>query len=948
MRIPKHISAVVILTLLFILSGFAAISPLRGNLVNAPSALANATGTSSYGDLLQYEWPQYQGDAAFTRFSAGPAPNAPDIMWKTNITGIQSYISAFNGKVFVANSTTFFALDEKTGSIVWNTTLSTRWPVVYKIDDTHMVIGGSCLDPETGDILWTSDDFTANAAFFAASTYSPEEKTFYVKTSAVVQAWNFSAPSNPPTLAWETYVSGGASVGSGVQYGDGIVFPGSFEQHQMALDAKTGKVLWDVQTKSGMIFNGAYYQGKFIRGGPFDNTLYCFNATTGDILWTFNPGTSDGYWASGLAAAYGMVYGLSKDGHLYAIDVNTGKPVWVYEGPGPLFFPGNPIVADGKVYATTGQSASFNPATGEYSKSEFACLDAYTGQVIWKLPVEAYPPRESTAIAYGHLYLIPGFVKAQQMDEYVTFDQVWAIGTQAWPMWRHDPAHTAVGQSGPENLTLRWKFSASGAVVSSPSVADGRVYFGSRDKHVYCVDAETGAFIWDFNTTAGIVSSPAVVDGKVYIGPDDGTIYCLNAYNGSLIWSAYAGGYVEANFGAAVNLRSSPTVVGDKVYVGSLDKNVYSLDANTGDVQWTYQTKGCITSSPAVVEGVVYIISQEPDSGGLYMLNATNGDLIQRITLPYVLASRGTDLHSSPAVAEGMIFAASNKRAYYGINATTGNVTWTFSDPDAEEFIIASPIYHDGKVFLVDQFFIVAVDAFNGSLVWQVFVGTEFYVSPTYADGKLYVTSDQRGMYVLNATDGSKISWFATPSNSWSSPTLYEGKAYVGNNDWNVYCIAGYPQLNSSVTVELAKSEVILGESVVGCGYLVPGMPNASITLSFVKPDGAVVNVQVTTSENGFFDFTYTPNAIGNWAVTAAWQSDRGYYNSACSEKALLDVAPAPTPTLTPSPPMEWFGLPPAYVIIFVIVAIAVVILGFVYIRRNIRRKRSRKQPSGA
>jgi outer membrane protein assembly factor BamB len=943
MRIPKHSSAVAILALLFISSSFAAISTLQGNPVTSSNVLANTSGASRYGDLLQYEWPQFQGDASFTRFSAGPAPNAPDIMWKTNITGIQSYITAFNGKVFVTNSTTIFALDEKTGIIIWNTTVPGigRWPTAYKIDDTHMVIGKSCLDPETGSILWTSDDFTANAAFFAVSTYSPEEKMFYTKTESVVQAWDFSDPSNPPTLAWETYVSGGASVGSGVQYGDGIVFPGSFESHQMALDAKTGDVLWDVQTKSGMIFAGAYYQGKFIRGGPFDNALYCFNATTGEIMWTFNPGTHDGYWCTGLAAAYGMVYGLNKDGHLYAVDVDTGKLVWAYKGPGPLFFPGNPVVADGKVYATTGQAASFNPDTGEYSKSEFACLDAYTGQVIWKMPVEAYPPRESTAIAYGNLYLVPGFVKEQQMDEYVTFDQVWAIGTQPWPMWRHDPAHTAVGQSGPANLTLKWKFATSGAVVSSPSVAEGRVYFGSQDKYVYCVDAETGAFIWKFNTTARIASSPAVIDGKVYIGPDDGNVYCVDAYNGSLIWSSYAGGYVPANFAAAVNLRSSPTVVGGKVYVGSLDTKVYCLDAANGDVDWTYKTDGYITSSPAVVDDVVYITSQEPSSGGLYMLNATNGDLIRRIALPYVQASRGTDIHSSPAVAEGMIFAATNKQTYYGINATTGNMVWNFTDSDAEEFIIASPIYHDGTVYLVDQFFIVAVDAFSGSILWQSFVGTEFYVSPTYADGKLYVTTDQRGIYVLNATDGTKISFFSTGSNSWSSASLYEGEAYVGNNDWNVYCIAGYPQLNSSVTVELAKREVILGESVSGCGYLVPGMPNASITLSFVKPDGAVVNMQVTTSEKGFFDFTYTPDAIGDWAVTAHWQSDRSYFNSACSEKVLLDVTPAPTPTPTPtpSPPMEWFGMPPAYVIILIIAAIAVVILGYVYIKRKRIRK---------
>ena len=929
MRIPKHSSALAILALLFISSSFVAISTLQGNPDTSSNVLANTSGASRYDDLLQYEWPQFQGDASFTRFSAGPAPNAPDIMWKTNITGIQSYITAFDGKVFAANSTTIFALDEKTGIIIWNTTVPApgRWPTAYKIDDTHMVIGKSCLDPETGSILWTSDNFTANAAFFAVSTYSPEEKMFYTKTESVVQAWDFSNPSNPPTLAWETYVSGGASVGSGVQYGDGIVFPGSFEPHQMALDAKTGDVLWDVQTKSGMIFAGAYCQGKFIRGGPFDNTLYCFNATTGEIMWVFNPGTYDGYWGTGLAAGYGMIYGLNKDGHLYAVDVDTGKLVWMYKGPGPLFFPGNPVVADGKVYATTGQAASFNPETGEYCKSEFACLDAYTGQVIWKMPVEAYPPRESTAIAYGNLYLVPGFVKEQEMDDYVTFDQVWAMGTQPWPMWRHDPAHTAVGQSGPANLTLRWKFSASGAVISSPSIADERAYFGSRDEHVYCVDAETGAFIWDFNTSAGIFSSPAVIDGKVYVGPDDGTIYGLDAYNGSLLWSTYAGGYVEANFAAAVNLRSSPTVVGDKLYVGSLDTNVYCLDAESGDIDWTFKTNGTITSSPAVVDDVVYIISQEPKSGGLYMLNATNGDLIQRILIPYVQASRGTDIHSSPAVAEGMIFVASNKQTYYGIDATTGNIVWNFTDSDAEEFIIASPIYHDGTVYLVDQFFIVAVDAFTGNVLWQSFVGTEFYVSPTYADSKLYITTDQRGIYVLNATNGTKFSFFPTGSNSWSSPTLYNGRVYVGNNDWNVYCLSECPLLSSNISFEISSAKIVLGDSVACSGRLVPGMTDEPIMLSFVKPNGEFVDVRVSTSEKGVFTITYAPDVAGNWTVIAKWQSDKDYYASAYSEPVTLEV------TETSS----GFNIPVEYMfaVVIFLIAVGAIFVGYIYIRQT-------------
>ena len=162
----------------------------------------------------------------------------------------------------------------------------------------------------------------------------------------------------------------------------------------------------DTPTKGPMIFSGSYSDGRFFRGGTDDNTVYCFNATNGQILWTYTPDTN-GYFTAGCAVAYGMVYELNKDGGLYAINVETGNLVWKYTGPGTLIFPGNPTVADGMVYATTGQNAQY---LGEVGASQFACLNASTGKPIWTLPMEALAPRESVAIAYGDLYIIPGDV----------------------------------------------------------------------------------------------------------------------------------------------------------------------------------------------------------------------------------------------------------------------------------------------------------------------------------------------------------------------------------------------------------------------------------------------------------------------------------------------------------------------------------------------------------
>jgi outer membrane protein assembly factor BamB len=835
----------------------------------------SVSGIADEGDLLQYEWSQIHGDPGFTRFSEGPAPESSEMLWKTTIEGIQSYVTAFNGKVLVTTATNVIALNKDTGTVIWNTTVpgNMRWPAVFKIDETRLVVAEYCLETESGEILWISEEFSAKVSYWAESVYSPEEEMFYVQGDAVVQAWNFSNPAEPPTLEWETYVSGSTSSGTGIQYGDGRVFPGSFETHQVALNATTGDILWDTATTGAMSFSGSYYKGKLLKASEHDNTFYCFDAESGKILWRYNPGTHLGYWVSGCAAAYDMVYELNKDGHLYALDVNDGHLVWKYEGPGYLFWPGWPVVADGKVYATTGQRTSYDPYTLEYSESEFVCLDAFTGVLIWELPIETHCPRDSIAVAYGNLYIIPGYIEEMKMNSYTTLDEVWAIGSDSWSTWRSDKENSGAGQSGPTELNLRWSFQTGGGVVSTPVIAEGRVYVGSQDKNVYCLDARDGRLLWSFMTEARIKSSVAVADGRVYVGPDDGNVYCLDAKNGIRIWSTEAGGYIEASFKAVTGIRSSPLVVGDRVYVGSLDTNLYCLDADSGDIVWTCKTEGYITSSPAVSDGAVYITSQEPNSGGLYKIDAAKGSRVWKCEIPYVMAAdRGTDLHVSPTVADGMVFVAANKYNYYGVNAETGDIEWTYFTTEGTEgiggYLVASTAYHDGELYIIDMFFITALDATSGEVVWQSWIGTELYTSPAYADGKVYVTTDRRFVYVLNATNGDRLSFFDTSSNSWSSPSLYEGRLYFGNNDGNVYCLDEETVTHGQILAELDKNEVKTGETITGCGQLTPAIAYAPIDVTLVKSDGTVDSMQVAAQNDGSFSFSYTPDAAGEWTVS--------------------------------------------------------------------------------
>ena len=206
------------------------------------------------------------------------------------------------------------------------------------------------------------------------------------------------------------------------------------------------------------------------------------------------------------------------------------------------------------------------------------------------------------------------------------------------------------------------------------------------------------------------------------------------------------------------------------------------------------KTNGPIESSPAVADGAVYFTSQEPTAGALYKLDANTGAVIWKQSLPYEYSfTGGTEMLGSPSVAAGMVFASSDLGTYYAVNATTGNIVWNFTDPAAIEFIVSSPIYVNGELFIIDKFNIACLNATNGHTIWSSFTGDELYISPSYADGKIYVVTSQRHIFILDATNnGTKIATSTTPSSSWSSPTIANGMLYVGCNDWNVYCFSNY------------------------------------------------------------------------------------------------------------------------------------------------------------
>ena len=119
-----------------------------------------------------------------------------------------------------------------------------------------------------------------------------------------------------------------------------------------------------------------------------------------------------------------------------------------------------------------------------------------------------------------------------------------------WPMFHYDLAHTGSSNSfGPETNAILWSReigNGNDRAISSPALADGKIYTGTSNGRIWCFDALNGQPLWNYQTEGGVYSSPAVYEGKIYVGSDDRHVYCLDAVQGFQVWNFTTNGKVAS------------------------------------------------------------------------------------------------------------------------------------------------------------------------------------------------------------------------------------------------------------------------------------------------------------------------------------------------------------------------------------------------------------------
>ncbi len=220
---------------------------------------------------------------------------------------------------------------------------------------------------------------------------------------------------------------------------------------------------------------------------------------------------------------------------------------------------------------------------------------------------------------------------------------------------------------------------------------------------------------------------------------------------------------------------------------------------------WTDVTSRFVYSSPAVVNGVVYITA---DDQKLYAFDATGAGCTgsPKACAPlWTAATGGSVSFSSPAVANGVVYVGSADGKLYAFDAAgttncsggpkTCRPLWTAATGGA---IDASAVVANGVVYIgADDDNVYAFDAAgttncSGSPktctpLWTATTGDAIRSTPAVANGTLYVGSDQ--LYAFDAAGTTNCSgspktctplWTATTASRVSGVAVAGGKVYVG------------------------------------------------------------------------------------------------------------------------------------------------------------------------
>jgi len=378
-----------------------------------------------------------------------------------------------------------------------------------------------------------------------------------------------------------------------------------------------------------------------------------------------------------------------------------------------------------------------------------------------------------------------------------------------WPQWQ-GPDRTGVSKetgllaqwpaAGPP---LVWSISGLGAGYGSMAIQGDRIFVqGSKaagerrapsQSVIYALNRADGKGVWSKALGAagnndrgpGPRGTPTIDEDRLYVLTENGDLACLKTSDGAAVWQRN----ILADFGGRQipwQISESPLIDGGNVIVtpGGPRAGIVALDKMSGKTVWASQQlsdeAGYASPIAADVQGVRVIMTLTAQAG--VGVRASDGKLMWR----HPAVANGTANVATPIFHDNKVFYSSA----YGTGAALLGLTAQAGEVKAQQIYFTREMqnHHGGLVLVNDYLYgfhnsiLTCLEFATGKAMWRdrsVGKGTV-----VYADGNLYIQSEDNVMGLAEATPtGYKEKGrFKTADQgfpSWAHPVVSGGRLYI-------------------------------------------------------------------------------------------------------------------------------------------------------------------------
>lgn len=442
------------------------------------------------------------------------------------------------------------------------------------------------INPATQEVIWTyrfDEPIDSRAMCLAAGrvyVYSPLTYLAAIDTKTGVELWKTSDPGVLQAIGEndraQTAAKGFASTAYTKANDRGLFFAGPQRANLVAISADDGSLMWTYPHGNFQLVlhdNALYAMGR-------TETCKKFDYLTGHVLADLQ------CYRGNCTRATATVDSIFTRGYRHTgtmqLNVSTNEVKRI-----PLMRPAcqdGVIVSNGMLY--------WGPWMCD-------CNHSLVGMI-------------SLAPA-GNLDLSQPAVERDRLDSIQSKPVSNSAADEAdWPAYRRDlsrSAHTPARLAS--NPVQRWQISSnSGSEPTAPIMVGDTAFWSGLDGVVRAADVMSGKTNWTAFTGGAVRFPPEYWNGRIYVGSGDGYVYCLDAHDGQLLWKFQAApakrrimvhGNILSNWPVGSGVLVHEGVVYAAAGITSYDgTHVYALDARSGDIRWQNNHSGRLVSDDLV------------------------------------------------------------------------------------------------------------------------------------------------------------------------------------------------------------------------------------------------------------------------------------------------------------------------------------------------------------